>query len=65
MHVYKYNLTYKMHMLLIRLELKRSFNSQVNVFFLKKLHGNFVIMFSNASDISATNFASRGVNKVL
>ena len=31
----------------------------------KKLHQNFIIMFSNASDILSTDFASAGVNRML
>ena len=66
MYVYKCNLKYKIYVLLIRLKLKGNFNSQVNVLKKEKnLHGNFVIMFLNASDISFTNFALGGVNGVL
>ena len=64
--MYKCNLKYKTHVLLIWLKLKESFTSQVNVLNKKKkLHRNFVIMFLNTNDISFTNFASGVVNGVL
>ena len=59
------NLKYKMHVSLIRLKQKGSFNSQVNVLKKKNLHGNFVDTFSDASNISFTSFASGRVNGVL
>ena len=66
MYVYKRNLKYKMHIVLLWLKLKWSFNSQVNVlkkyiYIIRKFRNNIL----NASDISFTNFASGGVNWVL
>ena len=54
-----------MCVLLIQLKLKRSFIVKLMYKKKKNLHGNFVIMFSNASDISFTDLASGGVNGLL
>ena len=64
-YVFYYNLKYKMHELLVRPRLKRSFDGQVNILKKKKLLRNFMVTFSNISDISFTSFASGGVNRVL
>ena len=64
MYVYKYNLRYEISVIIIWFKLKGILNVKI-MFKKKKIIQKFVVMFSNASNISFTDFESEGVNGVL